>query len=54
MRAPDIFLLVGFGLVAAAGYLVTLPLGLATTGIECVALAYLLERRALSGEEVVE
>ena len=51
MRVSDAFLLLGFGLLAAAGFLWTLPAGLAVTGVEAVTIAYLIEQRALSQEE---
>lgn len=47
MRPSDAFLFVGFGLLAAAGFLVALPAGLAVVGLESVAVAYMLERRAI-------
>ena len=48
-HASDAFLLLGFGLLAAAGFLVAVPAGLAVTGVEAVAVGYLIERRAMLG-----
>lgn len=51
MRASDALLLSGLACIAAAALLVALPLGLAVAGGELVAVAYLLERRAVTGTE---
>ena len=49
MRLSDAFLLLGFGLLAAAGFLVALPAGLAIVGVEAVMVAYMIEQRAIVG-----
>jgi len=51
VRISDAFLGVGFGLLAAAAFLVALPAGLAVTGGECVVIGYLIERRAVAVRE---